>query len=55
MRSPFAARREDILPRSLAVLLAAEASRAENEAPRPRQRRTMTVRCVTLRSRGSVA
>ncbi|GGT62901.1 MULTISPECIES: hypothetical protein [Actinomadura] len=47
MRSPFADRREDILPRSLAELLAAEASHAADEPPRRRQRRTRTVRRVT--------
>ncbi|GGQ01277.1 hypothetical protein BKA00_005428 [Actinomadura coerulea] len=47
MRSPFADRREDILPRSLADLLAAESSGAEDEAPRRRQRRAMTARRVT--------
>ncbi|MGW3767549.1 hypothetical protein [Actinomadura verrucosospora] len=47
MRSPFADRREDILPRSLADLLAAEASRTEDEAPRRRQRRTTTARRAT--------
>jgi hypothetical protein len=46
MRSPFADRREDILPRSLADLLATEAPRAD-ETPRRRQRRTRTVRRVT--------
>lgn len=53
MRSPFADRREDILPRSLADLLAAatsragETSRAGDEAPRRRRPRPMTVRRVT--------
>ncbi|MES9536822.1 MULTISPECIES: hypothetical protein [unclassified Actinomadura] len=47
MRSPFADRREDILPRSLADLLAADAPRAADETPRRRQRRTRTVRRVT--------
>ncbi|SNR38847.1 hypothetical protein [Actinomadura mexicana] len=47
MRSPFADRREDILPRSLADLLAAEAPHSADEAPRRRQRRTRTVRRVT--------
>ncbi|NDU74282.1 hypothetical protein GWI34_16805 [Actinomadura sp. DSM 109109] len=46
MRSPFADRREDILPRSLADLLAAP-PRAEDEAPRRRQRRATKVRRVT--------
>lgn len=47
MRSPFTDRREDIVPRSLRDLLAAEASQAANDQPRRRQRRTMTVRRVT--------
>lgn len=47
MRSPFTDRREDILPRSLRDLIAAEASQAEKEAPRRRQRRTVTARRVT--------
>ncbi|MGI5205788.1 hypothetical protein ACQEU6_29960 [Spirillospora sp. CA-108201] len=47
MRSPFADRREDILPRTLADLLAAEASRDEDRAPRRRTRRAMTTRRVT--------
>lgn len=47
MRSPFTDRREDIVPRSLRDLLATEASQAGNERRRRRQRKTMTVRCVT--------
>ncbi|NYD48422.1 hypothetical protein BJY14_004405 [Actinomadura luteofluorescens] len=47
MRSPFADRREDILPRSLADLLAAETPRTGDEAPRRRRPRPMTVRRVT--------
>ncbi|MFB4305015.1 hypothetical protein [Actinomadura sp. GTD37] len=45
MRSPFTDRREDILPRSLRDLLAAEAAQAANEErPRRRQRGTRTLR-----------
>ncbi|WP_165978447.1 hypothetical protein [Actinomadura darangshiensis] len=47
MRSPFTDRREDIVPRTLRDLLAAEAAQAADEKPRRRQRRTMTVRRVT--------
>lgn len=50
MRSPFIERREDILPRSLRELLAAEAAAqtaqapSGNERPPRRQRRIRTVR-----------
>ncbi|NEA27564.1 hypothetical protein [Actinomadura bangladeshensis] len=50
MRSPFIERREDILPRSLRELLAAEAAaqpgraRPGDDRPRRRQRRLRTVR-----------
>ncbi|GAA1788300.1 hypothetical protein [Actinomadura chokoriensis] len=50
MRSPFIERREEILPRSLRELLAAEAAappgrvRSGSERPRRRQRRLRTVR-----------
>jgi hypothetical protein len=47
MRSPFTDRREDIVPRTLRDLLAAEAPDAANETPRRRQRRVRTVRRVT--------
>ncbi|XRQ07153.1 hypothetical protein ACN3XK_63305 [Actinomadura welshii] len=47
MRSPFTDRREDIVPRSLRDLLAAEASQPGKEKRRRRQRRTMTTRRVT--------
>ncbi|WP_168221177.1 hypothetical protein [Actinomadura sp. WMMA1423] len=44
MRSPFADRREDILPRSLADLIASEPPHPAGETPRRRPRRTRTVR-----------
>ncbi|NKZ03103.1 hypothetical protein [Actinomadura latina] len=44
MRSPFTDRREDILPRSLRELLAAEAPQTGNERRRRRQRRLRTAR-----------
>ncbi|MGP4022939.1 hypothetical protein [Actinomadura sp. 3N407] len=47
MRSPFTDRREDIVPRSLRDLLAADASQAGNERRRRRQRKTVTARRVT--------
>lgn len=47
MRSPFADRPEDIVPRSLRDLLATEASQVTKEKPRRRLRKTMTVRRVT--------
>lgn len=47
MRSPFADRREDIVPRSLRDLLATEAGAAGKEGRRRRRRRTMTARRVT--------
>lgn len=46
-RSPFTDRREDIVPRSLRDLLAAEASQAANERRRRRQRKAMAARRVT--------
>ncbi|WP_171064217.1 hypothetical protein [Actinomadura soli] len=47
MRSPFTDRREDIVPRTLRDLLAADASQVTNEKRPRRQRKTLTVRRVT--------
>ncbi|MFI0369591.1 hypothetical protein ACH35V_17085 [Actinomadura sp. 1N219] len=47
MRSPFTDRREDIVPRTLRDLLAAEASQGTNERRTRRQRKTLTIRRVT--------
>ncbi|MGH3239590.1 MAG: hypothetical protein ACRDNL_04365 [Spirillospora sp.] len=47
MRSPFTERREDIVPRSLRDLLAAEAPQVTNERRPRRQRKTLTARRVT--------
>ncbi|GAA4239317.1 hypothetical protein GCM10022254_58940 [Actinomadura meridiana] len=47
MRSPFTDRREDIVPRTLRDLIAAEASRDTDERRPRRQRKTLTVRRVT--------
>ncbi|HLV73147.1 hypothetical protein FHX41_5983 [Actinomadura hallensis] len=44
MRSPFADRREDIVPRRLRDLLAADAYQPAKEKRRRRQRRTLTRR-----------
>ncbi|WP_157406299.1 hypothetical protein [Actinomadura chibensis] len=47
MPSAFADRPQDIVPRTLRDLLAAEASQPENGKRRRRQRRIRTVRRVT--------
>jgi hypothetical protein len=47
MRSRFTEKREDIVPRSLRDLMAAEAAQPRDDERRRRRRRTMTVRRVT--------
>ncbi|QXJ23115.1 hypothetical protein AGRA3207_004233 [Actinomadura graeca] len=47
MRSPFTDRREDIVPRTLRDLIAAEAAQAPDEQRRRRPRKTMNARRVT--------
>ncbi|WP_157430319.1 hypothetical protein [Actinomadura macra] len=47
MRSPFTDRREDIVPRSLSDLIAAEAAQASDEQRRRRPRKAMNSRRVT--------
>lgn len=46
MRSPFTEKREDIVPRSLRDLLAAEATQATDEQRRRRSLSTKTLRRV---------
>ncbi|MBT2206867.1 MULTISPECIES: hypothetical protein [Actinomadura] len=47
MRSPFTDRREDILPRSLRELIAAEAAQENDEKRRRRPRKVISTRRVT--------
>ena len=47
MRSPFADRREDIVPRSLSDLIATEATQALDEQRRRRPRKAIISRRVT--------
>jgi hypothetical protein len=47
MRSPFTDRREDIVPRTLRDLIAADASQPAEGRRRRRQRKAMTARRVT--------
>jgi hypothetical protein len=44
MRSPFTDRREDVVPRSLRDLIAAEASQDANERQPRRQRKALKAR-----------